>query len=122
MRKIYIGDGDRISIGDNCKINEGCRLCNVQIGNNIMIARNHVFIGAQHNHNKTDIPMIEQGFTWGKPTIIRDDVWIGINVVIMPGVEIARGCIIASGSIVTKDTESYGIYGSGTARLIKKRK
>ena len=122
MRNVYVGDGDRISVGNNCRINEGVRLCNVTIGDNVMIARNHVFIGAQHKFERTDIPMVEQGFEWDKLTIIENDIWIGINVVIMPGIRVKSGCIIAAGAILTKDTESYGIYGGNPARILGKRK
>ena len=122
MRNVYVGDGDKITIGSNCKINEGVRLCNVIIRDNVMIARNHVFIGAQQKFGRIDIPMVNQGVDWKKPTIINDDVWIGINCIIMPGIIISKGCIIAAGAVITKDTEDYGIYGGNPARLIKNRK
>jgi len=125
MKKVYVGDGDRISIGDNCRINEGARLCNVRIGNNVLIARGHVFIGALHRYDDISIPMVEQepkgDDKWGDPTIVEDDVWIGINVVILPGVKISKGCIIGAGSIVTKNTEPYGVYVGNPARLLRIR-
>jgi len=122
MRGVYVGDGDRISIGNNCRINEGIRLCNVKIGDNVLVARNHVFIGAQHKFDRTDIPMVEQGFEWGNQTIIKNDVWIGLNCLIMPGVIVEDGCIIGGGAVLTKNTEPYGIYVGNPAKLVKKRK
>lgn len=122
MRNIYVGDGDRISIGNKCKINEGVRLCNVIIGDNVLIARNHVFVGAQHKFDRTDIPMVEQGFEWKSPTMIKNDVWIGINCIIMPGLSVEEGCIIGGGAVLTINTEKYGIYVGNPAKLIKKRK
>lgn len=54
-------------------------------------------------------------------TVIGNDVWIGQNVTIMPGVKIGDGAIIAANSIVGKNIESYSIYGGNPAKLIKKR-
>jgi maltose O-acetyltransferase len=121
MRKVYIGDGDRILIGNGNKINEGVRLCNVNIGDFVMIARNHTFIGAQHNYKKTDIPMSLQGYEWGPPTKIDNDVWIGINVIIMPGVHVQEGCIIGAGAVLTHNTEKFSIYAGNPAKIIKRR-
>ena len=52
---------------------------------------------------------------------IGSDVWIGDNSVILCGVDIAHGCVIGAGSIVTKSTEPYGVYVGNPARLLKKR-
>lgn len=54
-------------------------------------------------------------------TIIENDVWIGYDSLIMPGVKIGSGAIIASKSVVTKDVGAYEIYGGNPAQLIKKR-
>lgn len=53
--------------------------------------------------------------------IIEDDVWIGMNSIIMSGVKIGKGSIVAAGSVVTKDIEPYSIVGGNPARLIKYR-
>ncbi|MEO1262611.1 MAG: CatB-related O-acetyltransferase [Bacteroidota bacterium] len=54
-------------------------------------------------------------------TIVGNDVWIGHDVTIMPGVNIGDGAIIATKSVVTKDVEPYAIVGGNPAKLIKKR-
>ena len=54
-------------------------------------------------------------------THIGDDVWIGYGAIIMSGVNIANGSIIAAGSVVTKDTEPYSIYAGIPAKKIKDR-
>lgn len=56
-----------------------------------------------------------------KKIMIDDDVWIGINSVIMRGVKIGKGSVIGSNSVVTKDVEPYSIMVGSPARLIKKR-
>lgn len=55
------------------------------------------------------------------PIEIGNDVWIGANVIILPGVRIADGAIIAAGAVVTKDVAPYTIFGGVPAKLIKKR-
>ena len=54
--------------------------------------------------------------------IISDDVWIGARVMIMPGVKVGTGAILAAGAIVTKDVPEYAIVGGNPARLIRMRK
>ncbi len=53
--------------------------------------------------------------------IIENDVWIGANVIILDGIKIKTGAIVAAGSIVTKDVPPYGIVGGNPAKLIKYR-
>ena len=54
-------------------------------------------------------------------TVIQNDVWIGYNSLIMPGIKIGNGSIIASNSVVIKDVEPYSIVGGNPAKLIRKR-
>jgi virginiamycin A acetyltransferase len=53
--------------------------------------------------------------------VIGNDVWIGQNVTIMPGVKIGDGAIIAANSTIARNVEPYAIYGGNPAKLIKKR-
>ncbi len=54
-------------------------------------------------------------------TVVGNDVWIGMNVVIMPGVKIGDGAIIGANSVVTKNVEPYTVVGGNPATIIKKR-
>lgn len=56
-----------------------------------------------------------------KPILIGNDVWIGANVIILPGVSIGDGAIVAAGAIVTKDVAEYAIVGGVPAKLIRHR-
>jgi acetyltransferase-like isoleucine patch superfamily enzyme len=53
--------------------------------------------------------------------IIEDDVWIGYGSIVLSGVKIGRGSIVAAGSVVTKDIEPYSIVAGNPAKLIRKR-
>ena len=75
-----------------------------------------------HNHNRIDIPMIQQGFEDDHEIIIGDDVWIGTNVTILSGVyKIGNHSIIAAGAVVTKDVPDYAIVGGVPAKIIRMR-
>ena len=107
--------GDNSSLGDNSYINGS-----LIIGNDVMIAANCAFIARNHEYARTDIPMNKQG-NKEKVIVIEDDVWIGYGSIIMPGVKIGKGSIIAAGSVVTKDVDPYYIVGGVPAKIIKKR-
>lgn len=121
QKGIYFGSGGGVTIGDNSQVNELVRLDNVSIGSNVMVAREVVFLGKMHESSSVDVPMNEQGVKSVATTIVEDDVWLGLRAVIMPGVVIRSGCIIAAGAVVTKDTEPYSIYAGVPAKKIKGR-
>jgi maltose O-acetyltransferase len=121
QRSVYVGSGNNVVIGNNCQINEAVRLDNVEMGNNVMIARESIVLGKTHESNAMDKPMSEQGWKEVNKTYLEDDVWLGLRVVVMPGVRIRKGCIIAAGGVVTKDTIESGVYGGVPAKLIKMR-
>ena len=121
QRNVYFGNGENIIIGNNCQINDNIRLNNVKIGNHVMIARDCVFLGKSHEFNDIKTPMNEQPIKVFRQTIVENDVWIGIRVVIMPGVVIKRGSVIAAGSILNISTIQNGVYGGAPAKLIKIR-
>ena len=56
-----------------------------------------------------------------KPVYIGDDVWIGDRVIILPGVHVGDGCVIAAGSVVTKDVPRYTVVGGVPAKVIRER-
>ena len=75
-----------------------------------------------HNFSRTDIPMNQQGNSPVRPIVIGDDVWIGANVIILPGVSIGTGCVIGAGSVVTKSLPEYSVVAGNPAKIIKNRK
>lgn len=119
--RTYGGD---IIIGDRCSINPYTILYgqgNLKIGNCVRIAANCVIIPSNHNFDRIDIPITDQGLT-NRGIVIEDDVWIGCGVRVLDGVTISKGCVIGAGSVVTKSTEPYGVYVGIPAKLIKWRR
>ena len=93
----------------------------VKIGDNVMMGPDcHIFT-AFHEYSRTDIPMIQQGYSERKPVVIGNDVWIGIRTIIMPGVHIGNGCIIGAGAVVTKDVPDYAVVGGVPAKVLRFR-
>lgn len=114
--------GCNISIGDNSGIGEKSFLQDlgkITIGDNVLMGP-EVNIFTSNHGMKKDSLIINQELSI-KEVIIENDVWIGARAIILPGVKIAKGTVIAAGSIVTKDTEQYSIVGGNPAKLIKYR-
>jgi acetyltransferase-like isoleucine patch superfamily enzyme len=110
-----------LKTGDNIQINPGaCIYGKVEIGNNVMIAPNVTIAGGNHGTSKSDIPMINQKSV-SRGIKIGNDVWIAANSVILDGLTIGDGSIIAAGSVVTKNVEPYSIVAGNPANIIKYR-
>ncbi len=117
---VYMVFSERISVGDHVSVNTGVHIDGqggLTMGSYIMIGPNCAIVTAGHGFKRTDIPMVQQPFEYG-PIVIEDDVWIGSNAVISPGVRIGRGSIIASGAVVVKDVPPFSVYGGVPAKLL----
>ncbi|CAF3728302.1 unnamed protein product [Rotaria sp. Silwood1] len=119
---IFFGDGRDIEIGNNTQINEDCWIRNCNIGSNVMIAPFVMILNYGHNIEDINIPMIQQGVRSFDQTIVEDNVWIGARALILPGLRIGTGSVIAAGSVVTKNVEAYSIVAGNPAKIIKQRK
>ena len=116
------GTGRGISIGNGSGIGVNCKVRGpLTIGENVMMGPNVHILTHTHNHHNVDIPMCKQGGEFRKVTI-GNDVWIGLNVVILPGVSIGNGVIIGAGAVVSKDIPNYAVVGGVPAKIIKYRK
>jgi len=117
--KILNKYGRHITIGNNSIINEGClfdgRSGKIVIGNNVSISREVMIYTLEHKID-CDYFKTEPG-----DVVINDYVWLGSRVIILPGVEIGLGAVVASGAVVTKDIPPMSVYGGIPAKLIRKR-
>lgn len=111
---------ENVTIGNNCMINTGCvldgRVYKTVIGNNVDIARETIIFNLEHD------PHDDYHKTKGGDVIIEDYVWIGSRCMILPGVKIGKGAVVAAGSVVTKDVSSFTIVGGVPAKVIGQRK
>ena len=121
------GTGANIEIGDYSAIGERAYIGGIAdggklvIGNYVLMAPDVVILTSNHEYEDISIPMTYQGVT-KESVVIEDDVWICIGAMIMPGVTIHRGAIVAAGAVVTKDVPPYAIVGGIPARILKMRK
>lgn len=111
-----------IELGDNSGIGRNAELeCGITIGDNVMMGPCVKMYVQNHNFSRTDIPMNQQGDSPVRPIVVGNDVWIGANVIILPGVSIGAGCVIGAGSVVTKSVPEYSVVAGNPAKIIKKR-
>lgn len=116
--------GEGLEIGDNSNIGRysyvGCSGF-IKIGKNVMVSPRVSFFAENHNFEHTDRPMKEQGVT-REPIVIEDDCWIASGSIVLAGVTIGKGSVVAAGSVVTKDIPAYSIVAGSPARIIRNRK
>ena len=112
-----VGD---VTIGDYTRIGIHCTVIGpVCIGHHVNLAQGITVTALNHNFADTNRRIDEQGIST-KPVVIGDDVWIGANAVILPGVTIGRHVVVAAGAVVTKDVPDYCVVAGVPAKVVKK--
>ena len=132
-RKFYLGDhsviesfscinnavGD-VVIGHHTRIGlHNTVIGPVTIGSHVNLAQGITVTALNHNFSDTTKRIDEQGVTT-TPVTIGDDVWIGANAVILPGVTIGTHCVVAAGAVVTKDVPDSCVVAGVPAKIIKR--
>ena len=125
-KTFYAGEGSRISrdlqagefayIGPECIIGP-----KVQLGPYVMIGPRVSIIGGDHVYDRPGVPIIFSGRPGLEPTIIEADAWIGCGAILIAGVRIGRGAIVAAGSIVTKSIPPYEIHAGVPSKKVRDR-
>ncbi len=124
-RSIFFADKGSITIGNKTFFNVNCNVNasvggNIFIGNHCLIGTNAVIHSSNHNFDDLDTLIMKQKHT-SADIHIEDNVWIGANAIILPGVRIGEGAVIAAGAVVNKDVEKNTVVGGVPARFIKNR-
>ncbi len=110
--------GTNITIGDNFYANHNLVIldvCEVKIGSNVMFGPNVMLSTASHPID----PIARRNTEFGKPITIGNDVWLGGNVSVLPGITIHDNTVIGAGSVVNKDIAGNGVYAGNPCRFIK---
>ncbi len=114
----------RLSIGSNSGIAAYCQLHaggGITIGANVLIGPSVMIWSQSHNWRSAATPIRNQG--WKRECVtIEDDVWIGAGAIVLPGVQLARGSVIAAGAVVTESTKPYSVVAGIPARQIAERR
>lgn len=103
-RRTWIGQGSTLDVR-----------WGIEIGDDVGISPMVVILTASHDPEHPDFPMV------GRPVVIEDHAWIATRAMIMPGVRIGRGAIVAAGAVVTRDVPAGTIVGGAPARRIGQR-
>lgn len=109
---VVIGDYTRIGIHNTI-------IGPVTIGSHVNLAQGITVTALNHNFEDKNKRIDEQGVST-KPVVIGDDVWIGANAVILPGVTIGKHAVVAAGAVVTTDVPDNTVVGGVPAKVIKK--
>ena len=132
-RKFWLGDysviesfccinnavGD-IIIGDHTRVGlHNTIIGPVTIGSHVNLAQGITVTALNHNFEDSSKRIDEQGVTT-KPVIIGNDIWIGANAVLLPGVSIGDHAVVAAGAVVTKDVPPHSLVAGVPAKTIKK--
>ena len=108
---VIIGDHTRIGLHNTI-------IGPVSVGNNVNLAQGITVTALNHNFGDATKRIDEQGVST-KPVVIGNDVWIGANVVVLPGVTIGSHCVVAAGAVVTKDVPDHTLVAGVPAKVIK---
>ena len=109
---VIIGDHTRIGLHNTI-------IGPVDIGSHVNLAQGITVSALNHNFSDTNKRIDEQGVSTNQVTI-EDDVWVGANAVILPGVTIGEHCVVAAGAVVTKNVPPHSLVAGVPAKVIKK--
>jgi acetyltransferase-like isoleucine patch superfamily enzyme len=109
--------GNDVGIADGCQLNAAG---GIEIGDAVFIGPSVIIWSQNHAYERCDLRIMDQGYERSKVTI-EDDVWIGAGAIILPGVRLSRGTVVAAGAVVTRTTDAYAIVGGVPARPLGSR-
>lgn len=109
--------GNRVQFGENCLIH-----CDAIFGDDILVARNVAFVGRDdHRYDIVGQRMWDSGRGDKYVVHVEDDVWIGHGAIVVSGVRVGCGSVIAAGAVVVKDVPPYSIVAGNPAQVVKRR-
>lgn len=111
--------GENITFGKNCFVNMNCYFmdgANITLGDNVFVGPSTGFYTANHPLDYTHRNL---GLEQALPITVGNNVWIGANVNVMPGVTIGDGCVIAAGAVVTTDIPANTLAAGVPCRVVK---
>lgn len=115
--------GVGVIIRDGVGVNDGAYLGGqggIEIGSNVIIGPGVKIFSENHNFEDTSTPIKDQGVS-RKGVMIGNDCWLGANSIILDGVNLGSGCVVAAGAIVTKSFPSNCVVGGVPAKILKQR-
>jgi acetyltransferase-like isoleucine patch superfamily enzyme len=112
-----------VKLGNYVQFGPGCTIqCDITFGDKVLVGRQVAFVGRDdHQTGIIGRTIWDSGRGDQFETIVEDDVWIGHGVIVVSGVRIGRGSVVAAGAVVTRDVPRYSIVGGVPAKVIHMR-
>jgi acetyltransferase-like isoleucine patch superfamily enzyme len=126
---VLLGEGfwvefpGRLSIGEHVTTNKDCYINaggGVTVGDWALIGPGALIYSQNHRIDGIDMPVSMAGYDFG-PVVIDADVWIGARAIVLPGVTIGRGAVVAAGAVVSNDVEPRSVVAGVPARHVRYR-
>jgi len=115
---VRIKDPRNLVVGDHCWIGEGVWIDNlapVTLGDDVCLSQGAYLCTGGHDHTKPSFDLVTG------PITVGEQAWIGAKSVLLPGVTVGAGAVVAAGAVVTRDVPAGTIVGGNPARLLKRR-
>lgn len=116
----YCDYGYNIEVGENFYANVNCVILDgakVTLGDNVFVAPGCGFYTAGH---PLDAERRNKGLEYARPITVGSNVWIGAQVIVLPGVTIGEGCVIGAGSVVNRDIPPYSLAVGNPCRVVRR--
>jgi maltose O-acetyltransferase len=114
-RKLVVGHN--VGISPMCQINAGG---GIKVGDNVLIGPGCMIWSQNHRFSAIEIPICEQEYEFDE-VVMEDDVWMGAGAIVLPGVRLGKGTVVAAGAVVTRSTEPYTIVAGVPAKCVGRR-
>ena len=113
--RAWFDDVGKLQIGDSTVINQSCRIDNrgsLVVGNNVSISAGCTILTADHDIRSNEFAYRERG------VIIEDDAFLGTGCIVLPGVTVERGAVVAAGAVVSRNVAALTIVAGNPARVV----
>jgi acetyltransferase-like isoleucine patch superfamily enzyme len=120
-KRACIRIGARTGLGPHCIV-QAADDNDVDLGTDIAVGpRCSILAGGNYNTERLDVPIWRQGIRQGEGVVMEDDIWLGAHAIVLPGVRVGRGSIVAAGAAVTRDVAAFTICAGLPARPLRQR-
>lgn len=123
-RDVWVDDYRKIVLGSDISIGKSAIfICGggITVGDRVMIAHGSKIVSSGHRIPEDPAEPMRFSGPELAPISLHSDCWIGAGAIVLPGVTVGRGAVVAAGAVVTKDVEPYTIVGGSPAKLLRRR-
>jgi acetyltransferase-like isoleucine patch superfamily enzyme len=120
---LVAGPGAEISVGPQTYVGHRCLFYGhggIRVGRDVLMANDVQLICGNHTFARRDLPIRAQP-TEERPIVIEDDVWLGASALVLGGVTVGRGAVVAAGAVVTRSLPPYSIARGVPAQIVGMR-